>query len=136
LSLDYTIGSNSAQSDISMVFEKNNEGNYFFKEYTSIIRNYGVENLFGRQRITVQQTGKIGFEEASEAMIIERSKITPVFYNDYEPPNEMELHCAPYIPEGWRWTACSEGDLNLDGKNDFLAVLFDQEISRVVLLLQ
>ncbi len=136
LSIDYTIGSNSAQSDISMVFEKNGDGNYYFMEYTSKTRNYGVENLFARQKITAQQTGKINFAEASETIILERSKVKTLPYNVDEPLNEVEQRCAKYVPEGWRWSACSEGDLNEDGKSDLLVVLYDEESCRIELLLQ
>ena len=75
ISVDYTLGSNSATSDISIKFEKGNEGEYWFKEYTSTSNNFGVENLFARQIITAKETGKINFPEASEDLILNLSLI-------------------------------------------------------------
>ncbi len=72
LSISYTLGSNSAQSSISIVFEKNIEGDYLFKEYTSSTKNYGVENLNASILITAEQTGIINFSDATEEMIIEK----------------------------------------------------------------
>jgi len=61
LSVNYTLGSGSSQSDVSIVFEKNKNGNYKFKEYDSVTRNYGKEDVSARQKITAAQIGEIFF---------------------------------------------------------------------------
>jgi hypothetical protein len=137
LSVDYTLGSNSAQSDVSIVFEKGSNGNYYFKAYTSISRNYGVENLFARKKITAQQTGKISFEKASESKIFESSKINPHPHDTDEPVYKASQRYSKYIPQGSQLATFAEGDLNLDEfKNDLLLVLSNEESCRIQLLLQ
>src|SRR5690606_22180539 len=87
LSVDYTLGSGSSQSDISIVFEKDKDGDYEFKEYTSVTRNYGKEDVSARQKITAAQTGKIFFSEAlTEEFILKKAKSanTKPCKNDYQ----------------------------------------------------
>ncbi len=137
LSVAYTIGSNSAQSDISIVFEKNGNNNYDFVEYTSVTRNYGVENLFARQRITAQQTGKIDFSEASELKILNKAKVNPLPDDADQPVNEATQGYVKYIPPGWQLAAFATGDLNTDSyKKDLLLILYNEEHCHIRLLLQ
>ncbi|CAL1518725.1 hypothetical protein [Chitinophaga sp. MM2321] len=137
ISIDYTLGSNSAVSDISIVFEKGSDGNYYFKEYTAVTRNYGVENLFARQQITAQQTGKINFSAASESKFFERSKTNPMPEDTGEPVYKASERYAKYIPVGWRLAAFADGDLNLDGfKKDLLFILYNEDSCHIQLLLQ
>lgn len=87
LSVDYTLGSGSSQSDISIVFEKDKNGDYEFKEYTSVTRNYGKEDVSARQKIRAAQTGEIFFSEAlSEEFILKKAKSanTKTGKNDYQ----------------------------------------------------
>jgi len=134
LSVDYTLGNNSSQSDVSIVFEKSGDGNYYFKEYTSKTRNYGVENLFARARITQQETGKITFSEASESKILQKSSANAL---PDEPDDKAAQPYAAYIPDGWRLAASAKGDLNLDGfKEDLLLVLYNEESCQIQLLMQ
>ncbi len=137
LSIDYTLGSNSGQSDVSIVFEKSSDGNYFFKEYTSKTKNYGVENLFARQRITVSQTGKMDFSTASENDILKKAQINTSPVDPEGPLYEAADRYKNYIPEGWRLAAFSEGDLNLDGfKKDLLLVLYNEAVCSIRILMQ
>ncbi|MDR2145503.1 MAG: DUF4431 domain-containing protein [Tannerella sp.] len=81
LSVDYSVGSGSALSDVSIQFEKSKNGNYVFKRYTSITKNHGVENVKERKKITAEQIGKIDFTTAAENEIL---KTRPGVYR-YEP---------------------------------------------------
>lgn len=87
LSINYSLGSGSALSDISIVFEKDKNGDYLFKEYTSVTRKYGKEDVSARQKITAAQTGKIFFSEAlTEEFILKKAKSanTKPGKNDYQ----------------------------------------------------
>lgn len=135
LSVDYTTGSNSSQSDVSITFEKNSKGEYEFKEYTSLTRNYGVENLFARQQITVQQTGKISFDEADENRILKNAKST--FKDPYESLQQATQLYKKYIYQGYQLAAFAEGNLNADDlKKDLVLVFNDDKQCMVRLLLQ
>lgn len=137
LSIDYTVGSNSSQSDVSIVFEKSSEGNYYFKEYTSKTKNYGVENLFARQRINVAQTGEMDFSTASEDGILKKVKANPAPVDPEGLLYKEADRYKNYIPEGWRLAAFSEGDLNLDGfKKDLLLVLYNEAVCSIRILMQ
>lgn len=135
LSVNYSTGSNSAQSDVSIVFEKDNSGNYTFKEYTLVTRNYGVENLFAREKITASQTGKISFAEADENKITKYANST--FKDPYESLQKASKQFVKYIPEGYQLAAFGEGDLNSDNlKKDAVLVLNDGEECSIRLLTQ
>lgn len=137
LSVDYTTGSNSGQSNISMKFERDKDGRYYFKEYTSVELNFGVEDLFSRQRITAAQTGKIDFQEADEPKIIEMAKVKPSPKDIGEPLYQAGQRYAKYVPEGFALAAFAEGDLNLDAyKKDLLLVLYNEETCAIRLLMQ
>ncbi|MEO6831550.1 MAG: hypothetical protein ABI378_04605 [Chitinophagaceae bacterium] len=137
LSVDYTTGSNSSQSDVSIEFERNNDGNYYFKTYTSVTRNYGVENLFARVEITTQQTGKINFSEATEEMILKKVNASATLNDKQETLYKATSIYAKYIPDGWRLGAYATGDLNWDvNKTDLLLLLYNEEVCRIQLLLQ
>lgn len=87
LSIDYSLGSGSALSDISIAFERDKNGDYVFKEYTSVTRNYGKEDVSARKKIKAAQTGKILFSEAfSEDLILkkEKSANTKTGKNDFQ----------------------------------------------------
>lgn len=74
LYVNYSLGSGSAFSNISMVFEKNNDGHYYFVEYTYSTTNNGKENLSQGKKITAAQTGRISFSEAREEMILNKKR--------------------------------------------------------------
>ena len=137
LSVAYTLGSNSVQSDITLMFEKNTEGVYVFKTYTMVERNYGVENLFARQQITAQQTGTINFSEASESFVLDRAGVHPASNEAEHPVYKAAQRYAEYIPEGWQLAAYATGDLNLDSeKEDLLLVLYSGDECEIQLLTQ
>ena len=112
LSVDYSLGSNSASSDITIRFEKNNNGEYDFKEYTCVTSNFGVENLFARQKVTSEQTGKIVFANAHVDNIARFSKSK--FRDPYPLLQKASIQYGKYIPEGYQLVALGEGDLNRD----------------------
>ena len=135
--VNYTLGSNSATSDVSIQFEKSDDGNYYFKEYTSKTNNFGVENLFERLKISSSQTGQIKFSDATENDILNKSKVNQLPENSAEPLYVAANRFAKYIPEDWRLAAFSEGDLNLDDfKKDLLLIFYNEENCRIQLLLQ
>lgn len=90
LSINYTVGSSSYQSDITMTFEKNKDGEYYFSTYTSITRNHGVEDPLATKIINTTQTGSIRFSDADENNLLQQAetatsvKEPPVIY-EYEP---------------------------------------------------
>ncbi len=135
--VSYLIGSNSSSSEVSIQFEKNeDDGNYYFKQYLLKNYNFGVENLFSRQKITNSQTGKIRFSEATENMILEKSHSNTLLdkaESDYATTKKY----TKFIPEGWRLAMVTEGNLNLDDyKKDALLILYNNEDSRIQPLLQ
>lgn len=135
LSVFYSIGSKSGQSDVSIEFEKNNTGEYVFTKYTTTTQNYGVENLSARQKITAAQTGKLNFVEATEDLILKRSKvkITP---EDTSLMKAQSLY-AKYIPGDYRLAAYATGDLNTDGyKRDLILVFYNDEDCVIKLFLE
>ncbi|QOW09222.1 hypothetical protein Q73A0000_02045 [Kaistella flava (ex Peng et al. 2021)] len=137
ISVDYTLGSNSSQSDISISFQKDKDGNYWFKEYTTITRNFGVENLFERAKITAEQTGKINFSEASENLILKKAKIQIPNQTNEDQVFKASSTYSKYIPVGWRLGAYANGDLNLDAhKNDLILLLYNENECKIQLLLQ
>jgi len=137
VSIDYTLGSGSAFSNTSIVFEKTNTGNYEFTEYTSKTQNYGVENLFDRQKITAAQTGKLDFSNAEENFILKKGNKNTVASSNEEPIYKAESRFNKYIPDGWRLATFAEGDLNLDDlKKDIVLVLYNENTCTIQLLLQ
>lgn len=137
ISIDYTLGSNSATSDISFKFEKGNDANYWFKEYTSISKNFGVENLFARQLITAKQTGKINFSEASEDLILKKSNAKTAIETNEDAVYKAASTYSKYIPEGFRLGAFATGDLNLDTqKKDLLLLIYNETECKIQILLQ
>ncbi|MGB3291273.1 MAG: hypothetical protein WBA83_18545 [Burkholderiaceae bacterium] len=138
LSVDYTIGSGSGQSDISIKFERLADGRYSFKDYTSITRNYGVENLFARNRISAAQTGAILFPDANEEIILKKSGAgSPAADAEQATTLQPPAYASRYIPQGFVVAAFAEGDLNLDAyKKDLLLVLLDEEKISIRLLMQ
>ncbi len=94
LSVDYTLGSGSSQSDISIVFERNKNGEYVFKKYTSVTRNYGKEDVSSQQKITSAQIGKIYFSEAlSEDRILKKAE------SSYSKTGKNEYRYEPLVSE-------------------------------------
>ena len=137
IAIDYTLGSSSSQSDISMKFEKENDGNYWFKEYTTTSTNFGVENLFARQIITAKQTGKISFSEASEDLILKKPSSKTATESSEDEVYKAATTYAKYIPVGWRLGGFAKGNLNLDSnKNDLVILLYNENECKVQLLLQ
>jgi len=138
LSVDYSVGSGSALSDISIQFEKTKDGQYEFKEYTASTKNHGVENLKERQKITAAQTGTISFADATEDLILKKANTKATAENKDMPVYKAQKQFAKYIPDGFQLAAFAEGDLNLDGlKKDVVLVIFGPEIScRILLLMQ
>lgn len=134
LTLAYTLGSNSGQSEISIVFEKNNDENYYFKEYTLATYNYGVENLFKRQLFTAKETGSIPFATATEAAILAHAK--PAAEDD-EKLEKAKSAYKKYIPKNWQLGAAATGDLNEDAfKKDLLLFVYHEKEVSVQLLLE
>lgn len=138
LSIDYTLGSNSSQSDISIAFEKGSDGRYYFKSYTTKTRNYGVEDLYSRKRLTVLQTGNLEFSEATESLIFDKAKWKPLPDPTDQPGDQAAANrYVKYVPEGWRLACFAEGDLNLDGfKKDLLLLLYNEDVCAIQLLLE
>lgn len=137
ISVDYTLGSSSSQSDISISFQKDKEGNYWFKEYTTVTRNFGVENLFERAKITAEQTGKINFSEASENLILKKAKIQIPNENNEDQVDKAASTYSKYIPVGWRLGAFAKGDLNLDTHvNDLVLLLYNEKECKIQVLLE
>lgn len=138
LSVDYTVGSGSSQSDISIKFKGLEDGRYAFKEYTSITRNHGVENLFARERVTAAQTGTIFFHDAEESAITEASSSRPEHVDTGQRVHaQLPVDAGRYVPDGFVVLAFAQGDLNLDPyKEDLLLVLQDDERISVRLLMQ
>lgn len=135
LSVDYTLGSNSSQSDVSMEFEKNKDGKYYFTTYTTISRNYGVENLFAREKITAAQTGKIDFANANEEGILKDSKSE--YKDNYAEISKAAVRYKKFIPEGYQLATFAEGDLNADElKKDAVLVLAGEQMHSIRVLLQ
>jgi hypothetical protein len=137
LYVDYWLGSASAVSHVSIIFKKNNDGNYYFNEYTTNTSNYGVENLFAREKITAAQTGKLDFATTSENDILKKGKSNTSPVHPVEPSYDAADRYNKYVPEGFRLAAFSKGDLNMDGlKNDLLLVLYNEEVCSIRILLQ
>lgn len=138
LHADYTIGSNSGFSDVSMVFEK--RGNeYYFTHYASQTWNYGIENYFLRTGITEQQTGAINFKDASEEMILKKAGKgeTDPFSADAFISKGVEKF-SKWIPSGYELVTYAEGDLNGDiYKKDAVLWMYsrDDEFCLIQLLL-
>lgn len=134
--VDYTLGSNSATSDVSIQFDKSIDGNYYFTEYTSKTQNYGVENLFARVKITNSQTGALNFSETTENLIWDKSKTHSKDKAD-EPLYIASERYAKYIPDDWRLATFSEGNLNQDDlSKDLLLVLYNGEECKIQLLME
>lgn len=133
----YSLGSNSASSDVSIQFEKNKrDGNYYFKAYYLINYNFGVENLFTREMITNLQTGEIKFSEATEELIFRRAKLIPLA-DSTVPLYKTAKDFAKYTPQDWNFAKFSEGDLNLDNyKKDLLLMLYNEDHFKIELLME
>lgn len=137
LSVDYSLGSNSAVSDVSIKFEKAKDGQYKFKEYTGSTKNYGVENLKERQKITAAQTGTINFSDATENLILKKANTKTKAENNDEPVSKAQNRYAKYIPNGFRLATFAEGDLNLDAlKKDIVLVVYNENGCQIKLLIQ
>ncbi|MGX9985459.1 hypothetical protein [Soonwooa purpurea] len=136
LSIDYSIGSSSSLSDISIRFEKTKDGSYLFKQYTSITKNHGVEDLKARQKITAAQTGKINFSDATEELILKKAGIHSVENNEIFFDKDQPQF-GKYIPDDFQLAAFAEGDLNADEwKKDAVLLSFNKNQCNIQLLLQ
>lgn len=139
LHADYSIGSNSGFSEVSMVFEK--RGNdYYFTHYASQTWNYGIENYFLRTGVTEKQTGAINFKDASEEMILKKAGEgeTDPFGPDAFIRKGVEKF-SKWIPSGYELVTHAEGDLNGDTyKKDAVLWMYsrDEEFCLIQLLLQ
>lgn len=136
---DYTIGSNSGLSNISMVFEKIGDS-YFFSHYHSQTYNYGAENYFARTAITEKQTGVINFKDATEASILEKAgKQETDPFSSYSFIKKGFDKFSDWIPSGYELASYAEGDLNTDPyKKDAVLWLYskDEDHCLIQLLLQ
>ncbi|HRP89302.1 MAG TPA: DUF4431 domain-containing protein [Edaphocola sp.] len=137
LSVNYSIGSGSAFSDVSIQFQKNKNGQYEFKEYRSSTKNYGVENLFAREKITAEQIGKVRFTDATEDLILKKANTQSTSIDIDEWRSKGLKKYANYIFEDYQFVAFADGDLNLDSyKKDAVLISYNDGNCVVQLLLQ
>jgi hypothetical protein len=137
LSVNYTMGSSSLQSEVTISFKKSSDGNYYFKEYQAKTSNYGVENLFARQVISSQQIGKINFSATTASQFFDKPQTSPKKTDVTNGVLQATDRYKEYIPQDWILAAFAEGDLNLDAyKKDVLLFLYNNDSCRIAILLQ
>lgn len=125
LTVEYFMGSSSSQSSVMITFQKETNNLYYFREYSSRSRSYGVENLFNRFKISSEETGEISFSDAKAEKIQSYSKNkNPDNLENSPKTNQIIDKIKSYFPENYGIAHIAIGDLNLDNFKDDVFVLF------------
>lgn len=146
--IDCNIGSNSGYTRTSTHFEKEADGKYYFSEYRAVTHNYGVENLFARERKVATPDKKVSFQQAINDTIYYlytpgaiRESLNGQDYLKRESERVLrdkeEKMVHKYVPEGMQLATYAIGDLNLDSyKSDLVLIAYDETEISILLLNQ
>lgn len=87
LKINYSQGTFGYLRQVSIIFKKEKEGQYYLSSYASSLSERGKENKKERLRIAASQIGKINFSNATDDLILEKAKAVKGFSNNfgYEP---------------------------------------------------